>query len=153
MALLVAVVAGCKKSEPATDASGTKPATNSAGWNDNSVLRLHWLGRQRLAADTNAEEFLGIWKLPESARLENQTLDKLALAPWRVFKGDAATNGAPTSSLRPLLDDLVQEETYLEVRQATNQPVEWVLAVRLSEARARLWETNLATVIESLTGL
>ena len=96
---------------------------------------------------------MDIWKLPESAKLETQALDKLSLAPWRLLKGDAATNGAPIARLRPLLDDLVQAESYLEIRGATNQPGELVLAIRLGEARAQLWETNLAAVLESLTGV
>jgi hypothetical protein len=84
--------------------------------------------------------------------LEAHVLDKLSLSPWRLLKGDAATNGAPVSLLRPLLDDLVQEEFYLEVRNPTNQLEELAFAIRLSTDRAALWQTNLAAVLESLTG-
>ena len=38
------------------------------------------------------------------------------------------------------------------VRQATNQPGELVFAIQLNEERARLWQTNLAALLESLTG-
>ncbi|MEK7706991.1 MAG: hypothetical protein AAB380_03235 [Verrucomicrobiota bacterium] len=146
-ALIAAAGAGCKKSEPGPGA----PSASSPP--EETVARVHWLGKNRLAADTNAASFMDIWKLPESARLETQTLDKLSLAPWRLLKGDAATNGAPVARLRPLLDDLVQEESYVEVRNATNQPGELVLAIRLSPERSDLWETNLAVVLESLTGV
>ena len=94
-----------------------------------------------------------IWKLPASEKLGAQTLDKLSLAPWRLLKGDAATNGAPSAQLRLLLDDLVQSESYLEIRNATNLPGELAFAIRLDPERAGLWETNLATVLESLTGI
>jgi len=141
-ALVVGLGAGCNKTKSGPEAPPVE-----------TVARIHWLGMERLAAETNAAFFMDIWKLPASERLGGQTLDKLSLAPWRLLKGDAATNGAPISLLRPLLDDLVREESYLEIRNATNQPGELVLAIRLTEARARTWETNLATVFESLTGV
>ena len=46
-----------------------------------------------------------------------------------------------------------QMESYLEIRQATNQPEELVFAIRLDDQRAALWQTNLARVLESLTGI
>ena len=102
-----------------------------------SSSRLHWLGRQQLAAETNAARFMDIWKLPESARLEAQLLNTLA----------SATN-AVAARLRPLLDDLVQAESYAEVRHATNQPGQLAFAIRISEARARWWETNLPSALD-----
>src|ERR1035437_10225057 len=181
------------------------------------MARVHWLGMTRIAADTNAVRFMTLWDLPESAALEAQTLDKLAL----VMVGDQAavaaiTNAPPAKAkteggrqkperpagtsniqhptansqqpitnvqgkaqskdrtsnleprtsnlehpaspltndasritppivnlqallLRPLLDDLVQEECYLEIQQATNQAPEFALAIRLDEQHASLW--------------
>jgi hypothetical protein len=81
-----------------------------------------------------------------------------------------STIDTPRSTLlRPLLDDLVHHETYVEVRprdqgtkgptdQGTNGPLTTdhgllttdgfnaVLVVRLDAARARFWETNLAAL-------
>ena len=152
-AFLIAAVAGCKKSEPGQSVPPAPPTRAPSAPVMETVARIHWLGKKRLAAETNAESFMGIWNLPASKKLGTQTLDKLALAPWRLLKGDAATNGAPNALLRPLLDDLVQEESYLEIRGATNQPGELVLAIRLGKGRAGLWETNLNAVLESLTGV
>ncbi len=143
-ALVVAAGFGCSKSQP-----GPGPASVSAS---NTIARVHWLGRQRLAADTNAAAVMEVWNLPQSATLETQTLDKLSLAPWRWLKGAAAASGAPTALLRPLLDDLVRAESYLEVRAAPGQPGRLAFAIRLDDARAGLWQTNLAAVLESLTG-
>src|ERR1035437_279584 len=119
-ALLVASAAGCKQSEsnqtafaaPSAPAPATSPAMETVG-------RIHWLGKKQLAAETNAAAFMRIWNLPESVKLQTQTLDKLSSAPWRLLRGD--TNQPSTNLLRPLLDDLVQEESYLEIRDATNQ--------------------------------
>ena len=47
---------------------------------------------------------------------------------------------------------MVQEESFLEVRQETNQPGTLALAIRLEAGRAALWQTNLAEALESLTG-
>jgi hypothetical protein len=52
-----------------------------------------------------------------------------------------------------LLDDLVAAESCLEIRQPANQPGELVLAIHLDDQRAVLWQTNLAAVLESLTGI
>ena len=146
-ALVIAAGAGCRKSEPGQGAP--PPGISSV----ETVARVHWLGKKQLAAETNAAAFMEICNLPESAKLETQTLDKLALAPWLLLKGDAATNGAPVALLRALLDDLVQAESYLEIRGVTNKPGELAFAIRLGPERARLWETNLAAVLESLTGI
>jgi hypothetical protein len=143
-AALVVFGAGC------TSKASPPPAPVSA----ETVARVHWLGKKRLAAETNAAYFLGLWNLPESAKLEAQTLDKLSVAPWRVSTGDTLGTNAASSRLRPMLDDLVQEESYLEIRHGTNQMVgEAVFAIRLGAERSVFWETNLAAVVESLTGL
>jgi hypothetical protein len=148
-ALVILSAAGCKKSESGPAATPAKSSTPAV----QTVARIHWLGRKQLAAGKNAASFMEIWNLPASKKLGAQTLDKLSLAPWRLLKGDAATNGAPIARLRPLLEDLVQEESYLEIRNATNLPGELVFAIHLSPARSGLWETNLATVLASLTGI
>ena len=55
--------------------------------------------------------------------------------------------------LRPLLDDLLQSEWFLSVRDATNGSPEFALVIRLNPDRAGLWQTNLANILESWTGL
>jgi hypothetical protein len=149
--------AGCGKSDPPSSNSGS-PATPSAtltpqsSTNSAPVLRFHWLGKKQLAGSTNAAHFLDLWNLPESVSLEAQTLDKLAAAPWRFWQTNLALSNAPTALLRPLLDDLVHEESYLEVRAEPNQPPELVLAVRVSDDRAALWQTNLPLALQSIFG-
>lgn len=167
-ALLLSLGAGCKR-EPAPAAqsdsgsqnslakSHTTPATtnqNSKIGNQKSsspLVRIHWLGKKRLAADTNAAYFMTIWNLPESARLEAQTLDKLAL--WLAgcrpavsnyqeitnFSGLVASNTTSTL-LRPVVFDMLQEEWLLEARQPTNQPFEFALAIRLDDQRTAAWQ-------------
>ena len=150
----LALLSGCSKSTPGTSPDAAAPSKSRLdALSTVPVSQLHWAGRKRLAADGSATNFMAVWNLPASRQLEAQTLDRFAPASWRLLKGDAATNGAPIQLLRPLLDDLVQEESYLEIRHATNAPGDLVIAIRLEDVRARLWSTNLSAVIESLTGV
>jgi hypothetical protein len=148
------LTAGCTKSESAGSA---RPGTGSEG----PIAAIHWLGIGRLSAQTNAAAFLNTWRLPETDKLKGQTLDKLALAPWRsntnrsvdatnystLLRGNRAAN-----LLRQLLDDVVQEESYLEIQEAGASAAQMAFAVRLSPARAAVWETNLAAIFESVAG-
>lgn len=100
--------------------------------------RLHWLGRRQIGAEKNAARFMALWNLPESARLETQLLAKLAGATNAARRADAR--------LRPLLDDIVREEFYAEVRHEPNRPGAAVFAIRLGAERAKLWEANRAAL-------
>ena len=148
-ALAVLIGAGCDKS--ATPAS--RP-TVPYSLTSQTVARFHWRGKRNLAANTNAAALMRLWDEPESAVVETQVLDKLSTAPRRLLPHVATTNfTAAAPLLRSLLDDCVQQESYLEVRAATNQPGELAFAVHLPVDRAIVWQTNLAAVLESLTGL
>src|SRR6266481_2766899 len=123
VALLLALQAGCKKSEPGKKSGGESPQsqnyTNSAS--GELIARIHWRGKRRLATETNAASFMSIWAMPESQKLEAQTLDKLALAPWNLPRDGTNTSAIVATNansllLRPLLEDLLQEESYLEIR-------------------------------------
>ena len=232
-ALLVVAGGGCNQS-PSPEAPPS-PATNTPAPNSPSTLnsqpsttlaRIHWLGKDRIAAQAEADRFMSLWNLPQAARLEAQTLDKLALylAGERLAvvsnqlsvisnqspvtsnqlsvisnqsnqpaalpsKPTAAANNPPAHQpstpqpstpgpstpgpstpgpstpqlstltsplavqLRPLLDDLVREECYLDIQQPTNQPAELALAVRLDDAHADLWASNLTAVLAALTNV
>lgn len=140
------LVLGCSPSSPKSEPSpnATSPKAESP------VLRLHWLGKKRLAGEASATNFMAIWSMPESEKLERQTLDKLSTAPWRLLPKATSLSNAPVALLRPLLDDLIQAESYLEVHHATNQPGQLVLAIRLDAARAARWQTNFPVVLDSL---
>lgn len=152
-ALIITLGCGCEKtnSAPSTVADPAAPSSPPTTITVEACARIHWLGMKRLAAETNAASFVEVWNLPESERLVAQTLDKLATAPWRLLKEGTATNDAPVALLRPLLEDLVQEESYLEMRSPTNAAWEGIFAIRLNVERAGIWSTNLKATLESLT--
>jgi len=164
-----ALVVGCKKSTPAPALLPPSPPE--------TIGRLRWLGTERLATDTNSASATAIWDLPESQNLMGVVLDRLALGlsttnDVLTITNQLASTGRPVSTntgpsaasnyrswltgspalLRSLLADLIQQESFLEVRQVTNQPGDLALAIRLNPERARFWETNLAAFLESATG-
>ena len=147
----IILLAGCRRSN--SSAGSVPPESQPAPMQ--TVARIHWLGLTRLAQGTNAASFMAVWNLPESRKLEQQTLDKLSLAPWSLLHRHLATNAAALlpRMLSGLLDDVVSNESRLEIRCASNQPGELVFAIRLDDRRAALWQTNLAAALESLTGI
>src|SRR5207247_225632 len=61
------------------------------------------------------------------------------------FAGDAAL-------LRPLLEDLLQDESYLEIRAVSNTPAQLAFAIKIDDQQAGRWETNLALALGKWTG-
>jgi len=153
--LLLGLAAGCNKASDSTAGQSDPKAPVSAGQTAATIARLHWLGMKRLSADTNAAFVMRIWNQPETARLETQTLRKLAQAPWGPSATNQPSGSAPSESalLLPLLEDLVQEESYFEARQLTNGTGELALAIHLGADHAGLWQTNLALAFQALYGV
>lgn len=159
-ALILSFCFGCGKS----DSTPNAPATSNALSTSNAavhaapvmkpVVRVHWIGKKAIATDTNAVDLLHVWSMPETLALQRQTFDKLAAAPWSFLRHQS--NPASTNLLRPLLQDIVDEESYIEIAASaddTNQREEMVLAIRLNGERAGLWQTNVAAALQSLTGI
>ncbi|HWQ92310.1 MAG TPA: hypothetical protein VN673_11605 [Clostridia bacterium] len=146
--LMLGLLGGCKKSPADRAAATAQPVSKPE-----PILRLHWVGKGRLSTDTNAAGLMSVLNLPASARLEQQTLEKLAAAPSRL--AGSQTNFAAIL-LRPLLTQLMTEECYLEIRtdnHNTNRNFDLVLAVRVNDAQALLWRSNLAAAAQSLSGV
>jgi hypothetical protein len=128
----------------------------SAALPSENLLRIHGLGLKQVGTDTNAAQLMKVWQLPQTAALVAQTLDKISRIP-----GHGTTNTA-SALLRPLLDDLITSEFYLEMDFATNPQSaignsqssilnpQLLLAVRLHAYRARLWWSNLAAASAAL---
>ncbi len=144
---MLASAASCSKSESDQSSATVAPYIPSA----DMTARVHWLGEDRLGVTAHAFYLMRLWQLPASAKLQDQTLARLSAAPWRLPAGETTTNDS-SARLRPLLNDIVWNESYLEVHQPARQPAEFVFAIKLNPDRAGIWETNLAIVLKSLTG-
>ena len=78
--------------------------------------------------------------------MEEQTLQKLAHAP-KVFYGDkinAQQDERGATLLRPLLDDLIRSESFLQVRGPSIKQAEWTLLAQLPADRLKAWSTALS---------
>jgi hypothetical protein len=118
------------------------------------IARIHFAGTDQISADANHLAFTNLFSSPEALALESQTLDKLSHVPGAAFKSKLAPGvGDAAAQLRPLLDDLLESEWVLEMRDATNGSPEYALAIRLNDGRAQLWSKNLAAVLQSWTGM
>ena len=137
---------GCQKS------TALIPAAPPTVLSPDTIARVHWLGKRRLDLEADAYYVSRVWSLPETTRLQSQTFDRLATGSWRLLLGDLAATQIPPAVLRPLFDDLAQEESYLEIRAATNASPAFVLAVHVHARRAGFWETNLAIATYLLAG-
>ncbi len=127
--------------------SGCWEKPGGSGAYSGPLFRHHFAGTAAIAQHTNSAKLKKIAALPLSGQFRDQLLQRFAQTPhalWRAQLPAATTDLAPL--FRPLLDDLASAESFLEVRGTTDRP-EAVLALQLNDARARLWETNLAKVM------
>jgi hypothetical protein len=116
------------------------------------IARIHFVGAQKISADTNSAAFTNFFCSAEAQALKVQTLEKLSHAPYAWLKEKiVAGAGDGAAQLRPLLDDLLTAEWFLDARSAADGSPEFALAIRLDKNRAQLWQDNLAAVLESWT--
>ena len=143
---LAGMLSACNRNNPQTTA--TPP---SAPPPPPVILRIHFAGADQISSNTNSLAFTNEFASTEAHALESQTLDKLSRAPGVWFKSKLpAGAGDGSAQLRPLLDDFLKSEWVFEMRGRTDSP-EYALAIRLDDAGARLWETNLQNLLESWT--
>ncbi|MBM3880176.1 MAG: hypothetical protein FJ387_10735 [Verrucomicrobia bacterium] len=142
--LLVAALLGASANSGMTPAvAAAEPAPPSSAKLPELLASWHFAGTLALAGDTNAALLRSALATPTSHALIEHTLDKLARAPQRFFSNRlAVATPEPALLLRPLLDDLLRAETYIECRGDPDQPREWILSVQMDRARAEVWRTN-----------
>lgn len=146
LALSLAAVAGCQEKDRA-------PAPPAAPPPAASLFRFHFVGTSQLAADSNAAPWMKMEALPVTQTLQRQTLHKLAQAPFQLLQHRlAGTTNDYAPVFQELFGDLLQGESVAEVTGDTNHFAEMELAVRLPDARAAFWRTNLQAVVEAWTG-
>lgn len=103
---------------------------------DDLLGSCHFIGT--VALTNSSEKLKQIAALPESRKFSEDVLQKLARASVKVL-GTGNTNQA--ALVRPLLNDLMAAESWVELRGKTNAEI--FIAVQLSQTRSQVWETNL----------
>lgn len=139
----------CDQSGSSLPPGATPPYVPSA----DTIARIHWLGKERLGIAASASYLMRIWALPQSGQLEAQTLGKLSTFPARWSAGGTPATNMISSLTQPLLADVVFNECYLEIRHPAGQPAEFAFAIRLTPDRAEAWQTNVALILQTLTGI
>lgn len=149
--MLLAFTGACRQSE--TKAQQKSPIAEEKA---QTVVRLHWIGQERLYADTNASYLTSILRLPEVVNLGDSILRKLSRAPWTIA---AATNNVLATSnqasglLHSLLRSIFVHESYFEGQLRTNQPLNMAFAIRLDSEAATLWRSNSVSILAELKGI
>jgi hypothetical protein len=118
------------------------------------IARIHFAGSTTISADPEFHPFNNLFCSTNAQALQEQTLDKLARFP-RAWIGTRASSkiGDGYLQLRPLLDDFVHNEWFLEARDSSGIAPEFALAIHLSDDRAKLWEQNLTVLLTAWTAL
>ena len=154
--LMLAFGTGCQKAE---SHASSAPATSLS---PNTIASVHWLGKRQLGYEATAFFAMRIWNRPESLQLQKKTIDRLATNSWQLLLGGNAGAQIPSAVLHSCFEDLVGEESYLEIRATTNNAATQigaalarpavVFAIHVTDGRAGIWETNLGIAMELLTG-
>jgi hypothetical protein len=107
------------------------------------LLRYHSASRAQLAAGTNATVLKEIAAKSATADLRGHLAQKLAAATLPFWRKDLPADATDQSTLlRPLLEDFLSAEAYLEVR-GTAGSTDTALAIELTDPRAQTWSNNL----------
>jgi hypothetical protein len=107
------------------------------------LFRYQFAGRAHLPAGTNAARFREIDALPATAELRAALAQKLAGAALPFWRKELPAGATDQSALlRPLFDDFLVAEAFVEIRGAAGN-TDTVLAIELGDDRAQLWSNNL----------
>lgn len=112
---------------------------------ENPVLyRHHSVGAKGFASLEGGTTFKSIWALSQSEDVRAQVYNSLGRVLFKRL-APGVTNDA-ASLLAPLWKDLVENESWVEVRGEDGK-LDWILAVRVGETRQPAWQSNLNQVL------
>src|SRR4051812_19367470 len=110
--------------------AGCDDKTNSTGSNL-PLYRSHFIGMGKVVQGTNASKLKEVWALPASHQVRKEALDKIATAPFQLWRKSLPSGARDQSALiRPLLDDLLSSESFIELKGASAK-YDAVLAIEL----------------------
>jgi hypothetical protein len=116
-----------------------------AAADDNVAGSWHFAGTAQLAGKTNFDNARKILTLTSSRDFVNLALTRFS--GWLAESLFSATNDQSAAALRPLLDDLLSAETISSLGGTPQGPLNFIVALRLDDARAQAWQAALPKVI------
>ena len=129
-----------------------------AGWAQSArenkaetVARWHFAGTKQLSEAKNIETLSQVLALPQSTALRNAGLNGFAQRVAQRFTrgNDTNLNNRVAGLIRPLLNDLVENENSFELTARGAQDADWALAVKLPGERVAEWSKNLNALAAS----
>jgi hypothetical protein len=115
-----------------------------AAGDDIAAASWHFAGGADLANNTNFDNIKKTLTLAPSLDFRNLALTRFS--GWLGKSIFLTTNGGAEAALRPLLDDALSAESVWAVGGASNGPLNFMVALRLNEARAQAWQAALPKV-------
>lgn len=111
-----------------------------------TLARWHFAGTRALSNIKDLTVLRDILALKESDELRNAAADGVAgqMAGALIHGGETNANAQLTALIKPLLPDVVENESWFELSGRTADDAKWFLAVKLSAERAGQWNKNLA---------
>jgi hypothetical protein len=107
------------------------------------VVQLHFVGMSMLSSNTNAAKLNTIWKFPETIQFREKVIQRMATLSGQFFP---AITKAKEPLIQPLLADLLEHESVVELTQGKDQKLSLNIAVKMDEKRADFWSSNLTAI-------
>jgi hypothetical protein len=116
-----------------------------------TLARWHFIGTKQLSTARDLPALREILALPESADLRNAAIEGFAMHVAGRFTRTNSTNvNAQIAALvKPLLPDLVENETRFDLSARGDQAADWSLALKLPGERTAEWHKNLSNLAAS----
>src|SRR5437667_12596239 len=116
LAATAMALAGCFDKPRSAGPSTTRYSKSSGQSANGPLYRSHFIGMFAVNQGTNASRLKEVWSLPASQDLRKQALDKIAKTPFQLWQKSLPAGAVDQPALiRPLLDDLVNSESYIEL--------------------------------------
>jgi len=116
------------------------------------LLRVSFPGFDKIEGSANGVTLQEVRKFPASVALREKALDRLGgYIVSKLGNLDSEKEDRVRNLIRPLLGDLFQKQTYIEIGDRDQNGLHWTLAVDLDESRRSFWRTNCSAILESLT--
>ena len=122
-------------------------ATHVVQAGPDSLAQFHFIGAKQLAGNTNAANLTKIWSTPLSRELVNRSVKKASVGLSQFLSNHLGVSANNPELISPLLDDILTFESMMDSKRGAKGSAEIVLAISLSEDRAKIWNDNLEKLL------
>jgi len=105
----------------------------------------HFAGSAQLTNNTNFDDVKKILTIAPSLEFQDLALNRFS--SWLASSLLPSNNADAATPLRPLLDDLLSAESFWALGGTSNGPLNFIVALRLDDQRAQVWQATLPIVM------